>query len=147
MSLRTDLTFFFNNNLFIKSNFFSTMMGSTHISLAKIQGNATFNESYTDSELRKVRRYSNIANKYQQLSPLHRRMVASIFDHQYKYPPEFRQHISKYRNYDISGLLCFTSDSLENLLKQLRKSSNAPTFQTKIEKMYQELEIRWKNIT
>lgn len=159
MSMKSDLLFYFNNDLFLSSNFFSTMMGSTYVSLKPYMGQSTYNEPITDKEFKRIRKYSRIATKFSKLSSLHRRMLSSIFDQQYQYPPEFRENISKYRNYDISGLLCFLSDGalppnmdvdgemlLHRLKGKLRKKANSPIFQNRIEKLYNELEAEWKSL-
>ena len=146
MSLKSDLLFYFNNNLFLKSNFFSGMRGSTYVKLSPYMGQCTYNEPYTDSDLRKVGKYSKIANKFTHLSSLQRRMASAIFDQQHRYPPEFRLHINKFRNYDISGLLLFLDIPQDDLLPLLRKSGKSKALQTRIENLYQQLETAWREI-
>lgn len=145
MSMAQDLMFYFNNNLFARSNFFDGMQGSSYIKLSKIMGQATFNDSYTDAELRKVKKYSKIAIKYNKLPSIQRRQLAAIFDYeyQYRYPPEFRLLLLK-----KAGTAFWITDAktTDELIKIFKAKSNHPSLEIKATTLYSELELSWKSI-
>lgn len=141
MTMKSDMEFYFNNNIGMKSNLFSTLLGSSHISFHQFQGQATFNENYSDNDFKQIRKYGKIANKYHQLSILHRRMLDALFNFEYVFPGEIRLAWGK-----RSGLALFTSQTndIKELIKFSKNKLRVSQIQEEIDLMYQLLEDQWK---
>jgi hypothetical protein len=141
MSLRSDMAFFFQNNLFVRSNFFSTMLGSSYVSLHQFQNIATYNEPYTDNDFRQIKKFGKIQTKYHQLPIIHRRQLDALFNTEYQWPAEFRL-AGKH-----AGLMCWATKqhSLPDAIKYLQNRSNREAAVRLATKMYQDLENIWSN--
>ena len=143
MSLSSDMLFYFNNNLFMKSNMFSTLQGSTYVKTRPYMGGSTFDENISDGELRQVRKYNRIHHKFASLPEMDRRQLTSLFDLSLRYPPLLTASFnstSKRR----AGLALWHVETMEELNKLCQSKQKVNELAVKLDKRYLELEQQWK---
>jgi hypothetical protein len=142
MTMQSDLLFYFNNNLFMSSNMFSTLQGSSYVKTRPYMGGSTFDENISDGELRQVRKYNKICRKFALLDSETRRQLTSLFDLSLRYPPQITSSFnstSKRR----AGLALWYAKDMEELLKLCQSRQKVQDLSIKLDKRYEELEQLW----
>src|ERR1019366_3084546 len=86
MNFVSELKFYFNNNMFIKSNMFSSLLGASYTPIRMFQGIATYDESFSDKDLKQIRYYNKIAHKFAKLTSEQRKQCVALFDHEWQCP-------------------------------------------------------------
>ena len=143
MTLSNDMLFYFNNNLFMRSNMFSTLQGSAYVKTRPYMGESTFDEPITDGELKLIRKYNKISNKYHKMEAINKRQLAALFDQQYRYPPAITSAFND-KHKIRAGLSLFYANNMEELLKLCQSRQKANDLLIKLDKRYIELESQWK---
>lgn len=139
MSMSNDLLFYFNNNLFMSSNLFDSMQGSTYVKTRPFMGGSTYDEPYSDKDFRRIRKYNKISKQLQQLTSEQRRKLTALFDFQYRYPMELRVAFGKH-----AGLSLWHATTMQELLKLCQNKARVNVVSAQLEAEYAILEYYWK---
>lgn len=119
---------------------FSSLLGASYTPIRMFQGIATYDESFSDKDLKQVRHYNKVTAKLAAFDPDERQQLASLFDKQWRCPPILFQAVGS-----KGGLLIWYA-SKEELIKLCKSKMAIKTMETWIDKRYQFLEDKWSKL-